>query len=74
MTYSWQQSDWTKFKYDFKKLEEYLYLFSEKVGLSKGSLNALPKEHQTETLIAILVAEAIKNSEIPLFKNLTQQI
>lgn len=64
MTYNWQQLDWTEFKYDFKKLEEYLYLFSEKMGLSKGSLKALPKEHQTQTLIEILVSEAIKTSEI----------
>ena len=64
MIYNWQQSDWKEFKYDFKKLEEYLYLFSEKVGLSKGSLNALPKEQQTQTLIDILVSEAIKTSEI----------
>jgi len=28
MTYNWQQSDWREFKYDFKKLEEYLYQFS----------------------------------------------
>ena len=64
MTYNWQQSDWREFKYDFKKLEEYLYIFSEKMGLSKGSLNALPKEHQTQTLIDVLVSEAIKTSEI----------
>ena len=64
MSYNWQQSDWTEFKYDFKQLEEYLYLFSEKMGISKGSLNALPKKHQTQTIIDILVSEAIKTSEI----------
>jgi len=64
MSYNWQQSDWTEFKYDFKKLEKYLYLFSEKIGLSKGSLNALSKKHKSQTLIEILVSEAIKTSEI----------
>ena len=44
MSYNWQQPDWTEFKYDLKKLEEYLYLFSEKMGISKGSLNALSKK------------------------------
>lgn len=64
MTYNWQQPDWTEFTYDFKKLEDYLYAFSEKVGRSLGSLNALSKKNQTETLIDILVSEAIKTSEI----------
>ena len=64
MSYNWQQPDWKEFKYDFTKLEEYLYLFSEKMGISKGSLNALSKKNQTQTLIDILVSEAIKTSEI----------
>jgi len=34
------------------------------MGLSKGSLNALSKKHKTQTLIEILVSEAIKISEI----------
>lgn len=64
MNYNWQQPDWTEFKYDLKQLEKYLYLFSEKLGLSKGYLNTLSKEHKTQHLIEILVSEAIKTSEI----------
>lgn len=44
MIYNYQQSDWTEFKSDFKKLGKYLYLFSEKIGLSIDNLNALPKK------------------------------
>ena len=64
MTYNWQQSDWKNFDYDLHCLEDYLYTFMEKIGLSKGSLNALSKMHQTQTIIEILVSEAIKTSEI----------
>ena len=36
----------------------------EKAGYLKGLLQAMPKESQEETLIEILVSEALKTSEI----------
>lgn len=64
MHYIWEKSNWTDFSYDLEKIEEYLYLFSEQIGFSKGVINSLSKQDQTETLINVLVAEAIKTSEI----------
>ena len=64
MKYNWQQKDWTNFSYDTKRLEEYIYEFSEKVGHSKGVLSVLTKGQHTQTLIDVLVSEAIKTSEI----------
>ena len=64
MKYNWQQKDWKKFSYDTNRLEEAMYEFSEKVGHSKGVLSVLSKEQHTQTLLDVLVSEAIKTSEI----------
>ncbi|WP_303316844.1 Fic family protein [Flavivirga abyssicola] len=64
MTYNWQQKDWTKFSYDISKLEERLYAFAEKSGRISGILKAMSKEDHVQTMIDIMVAEAIKTSEI----------
>jgi Fic family protein len=62
--YNWQLPNWPKFDYDIKEIEPLLFVFIEKLGISKGLTDALSKTQKTETLIEILVNEAIKNSEI----------
>ncbi len=64
MNYNWQQSDWGNFTFSLQEIEDTLYDFVEKAGHLKGLLQAMPKESQEETLIEILVSEAIKTSEI----------
>ncbi|NIJ44441.1 Fic family protein [Wenyingzhuangia heitensis] len=64
MKYNWQQKDWTKFSYDKTILEDNLYIFAEKTGRIQGIIKAIPKEYHIQTLIDILVSEAIKTSEI----------
>ncbi len=64
MRYNWQQNDWTKFSYDASKLEEKLYAFAEKSGRISGILKALSKEDHIQAMIHIMVAEAVKTSEI----------
>ena len=64
MSYNWQQSDWGNFTFSLQEIEDTLYVFAEKAGHLKGLLQAMPKESQEETLIEILVAEALKTSEI----------
>lgn len=62
--YSWQQKDWTNFKYDLDKVEDELLIFSEKVGHVSGILEGLPEETKLEVIVDIILAEAIKTSEI----------
>ena len=64
MTYNWQQKDWKNFSYDVSKLEEKLYAFAEKSGRLSGLLKGMTKEDHVQTMINIMVAEAIKTSEI----------
>ncbi len=64
MKYNWQQKDWTKFRYNIKELEDKLYVFAEKTGQVKGITKGLSKHYHTQTLVDMLVSEAIKTSEI----------
>jgi len=64
MTYNWQLQNWPDFKYDLTKVEERLYLLSEKIGAVSGTLKALPHDTQLSAIIDTMLAEAIKTSEI----------
>lgn len=64
MTYNWQQSDWPHFKYDLKGIEDILFAFAERVGRVGGLMEGLPEDDRNEAMIDIMVAEAIKTSEI----------
>ena len=64
MTYNWQQKDWTAFKFEQADLEDLLLTFTENTGLAKGLLKTLSEKSQKESLIDMLVSEAIKTSEI----------
>lgn len=64
MKYNWQLSDWRKFTYSLKAIDDILYTFIEKAGHLKGLLQAMPQASQEEAIIEVLVAEALKTSEI----------
>jgi Fic family protein len=64
MKYNWQQPDWPDFSYDLHEIEDALFEFSEQTGHISGILKSLPEDVQTEAIINIMVAEAIKTSEI----------
>jgi len=62
--YNWQQKDWPHFTYSLEAVEDALFSFAEKTGHITGVLNALPEDTQLETIIDMMVSEAIKTSEI----------
>jgi len=64
MKYNWQQKDWLNFSYSTEDVEAQLYEFSERAGKINGLMEGLPEESRVETVIELLVAEAIKTSEI----------
>jgi Fic family protein len=63
-TYNWQQKDWPHFRYSLEKLEGELLLFSEKMGRVSGMLEGLPETTRQDVVVDIILAEAIKTSEI----------
>lgn len=64
MRYNWQQKDWPNFEYSTDEVEKYLYAFSERAGRLNGVMEVLPEELQFESIVDLLVAEALKTSEI----------
>jgi len=64
MKYNWQQSAWPRFKYDLSKVEDIIISFAEKAGLTRGLLNGLPEDVQKETIVDLMVSEALKTSAI----------
>jgi Fic family protein len=64
MNYHWQQDDWPTFHFDLGAVEDMLYAFAQETGHMTGILKALPEGLQTDTLVDIMVSEAIKTSEI----------
>ncbi len=63
-TYNWQQKDWPAFSFDLANAGDDLFLFAEKTGHLTGVLKALPENMQVDALLEVMVAEAIKTSEI----------
>ena len=64
MAYNWQQKDWPNFTYDLSGITDELFLFAEKTAHVSGIRKALPEDTQIEAVMEIMVAEAIKTSEI----------
>lgn len=64
MRYNWQQKDWLNFTYSLNEIEDKLFSFMERAGHVSGILKTLPADIQMEAVIDMMVAEAIKTSEI----------
>jgi Fic family protein len=62
--YNWQQKDWMQFKFSLDGVENELLIFTEKVGRVSGILDALPEGTKQDVIVDIILAEAIKTSEI----------
>ena len=64
MLYNWQLSDWPEFRYKLGNLEEVLLKIAEHSGRLDGILEGLPQELGTETLLELMITEAVKTSAI----------
>ena len=64
MQYIWQNPDWPNFTYSLNEVQATLYLYAKAASELAGGFKQISKEDQTDALIDIIVAEAIKTSEI----------
>lgn len=64
MIYNWQQKDWCSFHYDSSVVEELLFAIAEETGHISGLIAGLPYNIKTETMIQIMVSEALNTSAI----------
>lgn len=64
MSYNWQQSDWPNFQFQTEEIEDLLLTYLHNAGKLEGALISLNESEREETMIELLIAEAIKTSEI----------
>lgn len=64
MTYNWQQKNWPDFYYDLSGIEEYLVEFETRTGQAGRTFHTLPEKTRHETILEMMVTEAVKTSEI----------
>jgi Fic family protein len=64
MKYNWQQENWLQFQYDETSFTEKVLSFMDMTGQSIGYLSGLSNKEQAESIIDLLVNEAIKTSSI----------
>ena len=64
MVFNWQQTDWPNFRYDATAVEGDLLRFADQAGQVTGLLKGLSESDRTAALVQLMVAEAVKTSEI----------
>lgn len=64
MRYNWQQTDWPKFQYQISDIEDLLLSYIQNAGRLEGALRSLRDSEREESIMELLIAEAIKTSEI----------
>ncbi|MGZ0707611.1 Fic family protein [Coraliomargarita sp. W4R53] len=64
MQHNWQFADWPSFRYDLTDLEADLLEYVDRAGLVSGAVQALPEAEQSDTIIEVMIAEALKTSAI----------
>ena len=64
MKYNWQLPNWAKFIFDDSVLDSLCIDFALETGELKGLVDSLSDEVQQETILQVMISEAIKTSEI----------
>ncbi len=62
--YNWQYKDWPNFRFTLESLQTISISFAEELGVVNGLITGLNDDLKQETIIEILISEAIKSSEI----------
>ena len=62
--YNWQLDSWPNFNYSTDNLSPIAVAFAKEFGIAKGLITGLNEDLKQETLVEILITEAIKTSEI----------
>lgn len=64
MKYNWQQTDWPRFRYNLEAVQEILLECAGASGEVTGLVKGLPDKDQMGAVIELMIAEAMKTSEI----------
>ncbi len=64
MAYNWQPQGWPDFTYGVAEAQLSILAFAQEIGEVNGLIQGLPDALKQETLLQVMVAEAVKTSEI----------
>ena len=64
MSYNWQLPDWPEFRYDLGVVAGNLMAFADQAGRVAGLLEGLPSGGDTESVLDLMIEEAVRSSAI----------
>lgn len=64
MMYNWQQRGWPDFTYNVEEVQPILLAFAQETGEVKGLIQGLSDELKQDTLLQLMISEAVKTSAI----------
>ena len=64
MIYNWQQPDWPFFQFDIQEIEPLLQSYLHEAGKLEGMIGALSDADREQTVLELMIAEALKTSAI----------
>ncbi|MDQ3016301.1 MAG: DUF4172 domain-containing protein [Bacteroidota bacterium] len=64
MRYNWQRADWPQFRYQEKEVQKDVLDFIQKIGRLGGMVESLDEKTRTETMLELMITEAITTSSI----------
>lgn len=64
MVYNWQLKGWPNFTYDVSGVQLSILAFAQETGEVDGLIQGLPDALKQETLLQLMLSEAVKTSEI----------
>ena len=62
--YNWQQNNWPNFEFDATIIDSLSMQLALELGEVKGLIDSLSKEVKEETILQIMISEAIQTSAI----------
>ncbi|MFY9152975.1 MAG: Fic family protein [Prolixibacteraceae bacterium] len=64
MKYNWQLQGWPKFSFEITEIQPLVLEFAKETGEINGMIQGLPDHLKQETLLQLMMSEALKTSEI----------
>lgn len=64
MKYNWQLPEWPRFFFETTDVQPLILEFAKETGEIDGIIQGLPNHLKQETLLQLMMSEALKTSEI----------
>jgi len=64
MKYNWQLPEWPVFSFETSDVQSFILEFAKETGEINGMIQGLPDHLKQETLLQLMMSEALKTSEI----------